>query len=172
MFPLASTLVGGGLQIVGAIGAYQAQQGYYQSQKNQADLEDQANQQNWNLAKLNFSRAQLQSLRNAQQSRSVAEASAVGSGAQYGSGAKGAQASITSQETNNLLGISQNWQVGQNLFDINQSISTQKKAAANYQQQASFWQGIGSVGGAISGQGNNLKALFPGSQGQPQPQET
>jgi len=164
MFPIAQAAsLGGGLafQALGAYESYQAQQGYYQSQKNIAQLEQQANEQNWDLAQLNFRRSQLESLRRAQQTRSIAEASAVGSGAQFGSGAKGAQAGITADEERNLLGISQNWQIGAKLFDINQSISGQKIAAANYQEKASMWGGLGSLGGNLASSSQNLGQLFP-----------
>ena len=169
MFPVAQGLafgVGEGLEITGAIGAAQAQKGYYQSQQNIAALEQQTNEKNHQLQELTFNRSKLQALRNAQQSRSLALAANVGetgSGTQRGSAYGGALGGIGGEYGTNVTSISQNEQIANAEYEINNSISAQKQQSAKYQGEAAMWQGIGSIGKDLAGSSAGLGSLFPNS---------
>jgi hypothetical protein len=166
MFPVAQAGafgVGEAFSIAGAIGQSQANKGYYQSQQNIAALEGQANQQNYQLQELTFNRSKLQALRNAQQAGSIARAAATGSGAQFGSAAGGAQGGIMGEYGTNVTAISQNEQTANALYTINQGITTQKEAAAGYQEKAATWAGLSSIGSSLAGSSKGLGELFPNS---------
>lgn len=141
---------------IGAYGQYEAAQGISQSSQNIAKLQQQQNQVNWTQAQLSSRRNSLQEIRNAQQARSYATSSATSQGAQFGSGLQGGLGQISGQAGTNLLGLSQNLQLGAQSYALNQSISGQEMNIAKYQGQQSMWAGLGSIGGGMSSFGKSL----------------
>ena len=98
---------------------------------------------------LNASRQQMQNLRNTQLQRSMALNSATNQGAQFGTGLQGGYGQISGESGDNRLGISQNLEFGEQMFDANAEASAHKLRASNYQSQASTWQGIGAIGSSL-----------------------
>lgn len=141
---------------IGAYGQYEAQQGISQSSQNIAQLQQQSNTIKFNQAKISARRNQMEVLRNEQRARSLALSNSVNQGAQFGSGLQGGYGQIAGQSNTNLLGISQNLQTGQQLYDVNQSISSQEQQISKYQGQAAMWQGVSSLGGGASSLGSSF----------------
>ncbi len=148
--------VGAAMGVAGAIGQYSAQQGIYQSGQNIAALEGQSNAIKFAQSKMQSRRAGLQEIRNAQVARSLSLSAATNQGASTGSGYKGAQGQISGQEFTNLLGISQNQQYGQQIYDVNQSISAQEQQISKYQGQAAMWSGLTGAGSGASSLGSSF----------------
>jgi hypothetical protein len=103
------------------------------------------NTQNQTAMELDARRQQMQDVRTAQQARAMSLATGVaqgGSGFVGGSSARGgAYGEISGQSNVNLLGVSQNLQIGETIFGLNTDISNQKIAQNNLeysyaQQQA------------------------------------
>lgn len=145
--------------VVGAIGQYSAQQGMAQSSQNIAALEQQSNAIKFAQSKMQSRRAGLQEIRNAQVARSLSLSASTNQGASTGSGYKGGLGQISGEEFTNLLGISQNQQYGQQIYDVNQSISAQEQQISKYQGQAAMWSGLTGTGqGAASLGGSIIKS--------------
>lgn len=110
-------------------------------------------------------RQQMQNLRNTQLQRSMSLNSAVNQGAQFGSGLPGGQAQVSDQGGVNALGISQNLQMGEKMFDLDNQVSADKLEASNYNSQAATWQGIGSMASSITKAAPTLNNIFSGAFG-------
>lgn len=159
----ASSIGGLGAMGVGMAGSavagyfgMQAEQGVTQASQNIAKLQEQANQVNYNTARLSIRRNQMQELRNAQQSRSLALAAGVAQGAQFGSGVQGGYGNVSGEAGNTLLGLNQNLSSAGQMFDINKSISDQEIAKSGYQGTANMWQGIGQMAGGLGSAGGSV----------------
>lgn len=160
----SSTALGGlGAIGVGAVGSavsgyfgMQAEQGVTQATQNISALQEQANQINYNQARMTISRNSLQEIRNAQTARATAIAGATNQGAQFGSGLAGGESQITAQAGTNLLGLNQAARFAGQMNTVNQGISQQEIARAGYQGTAQMWQGIGSAFGGLASAGNSL----------------
>jgi hypothetical protein len=156
----------GGLAL-SAIGQEQqskAQSAVYQSDINTASLEMQVNEQRRQQMNLNFRRQSIENLRNVQKTQAQGMAAAVAGGAQFGSGAKGGQAQAAAQGGWNMESLSQNFQIGNQMFNLDNQIDQQKIAKAQAETAASKASGIASLGGDITkGAGNiaQLMSLLP-----------
>lgn len=149
---------GGGAigSLISGIGGMSDASGIAKASQNIAQLQTQMNAVKWNQSQLNFNRSRLQELRNAQQGRSTALASATGSGAQFGSAYGGALGQIGGEEGNTMVSLSQNEQLGQKAYDINTSIGAQEQQIAKYQGDAATWAGIGKIAQGTIGLGGAL----------------
>lgn len=120
---------------------------------------------------LDAGRKQMETLRNTQRMRSMATNAAVGQGAQFGSGLQGGLAGISGQSGVNQLGINQNRQLGEGMFDLNAKISTQKMNIADAGAQmakAQAWSSLGkSLGGAMGPMSSLSKGLSFGGPSSP-----
>lgn len=161
----ASEAALGGLGAIGigavgsAVSGYfgmQAEQGVTQSSQNIAKLQEQANQINYNQARMTISRNSLQEIRNAQTARATAIAGATNQGAQFGSGLAGGEAQIAGQAGTNLLGLNQAASFAGQMNTVNQGISQQEISKAGYQSTANMWQGIGGMFGGLTSAGNSV----------------
>lgn len=178
-------MVGAGMAS-SAYGAYQQQEGYDKMQEGQAIQQagyakmSAASEQVNQLQKLitqdemkqeglrrqameiDASRNRIQVLRQAQQARAMGVAAAVNQGAFYGSGLQGGTAQVSGAAGFNLLGISQNLDMGRKNFDINADISQQKLGIAD--QNTILNQGQGQVyqGQGVSQAGQGMVQMGSG----------
>ncbi len=167
-------IAGLGMQIFGGLGAANVAKQTAQVSAGIAADEMQINAQKQQQMQLEASRAQLQNLRNVQQARAKGLEVATAGGAQFGSGLAGAQAAASDQGGVNALGISQNLQIGQNIFGLNNDVSGKKIQLAGLGGQAATDQGIASLGGAtlragpiIGSFARNIGAGFGSNPGGP-----
>jgi hypothetical protein len=141
--------VGLGMQIFGGLsGASNAKQQAEVSSQISAD-EQRVNDQKEQQMQLEASRAQTENFRKTQQARAQGLAAATSQGAQFGSGLAGGQAAATDQGLLNSRNISQNLQIGENIFGIDRDISSKKMQLASLGGEAATDQGISSLGGAL-----------------------
>src|SRR5882672_1056370 len=117
--------------IYGAIEGSQFAKQKADEEKAIAQLEMQADQQRRQAMEISARRQQVQTVRNAQQARATALSASVNQGAQFSTGAQGGQQGVTSQGNFANLGVSQNLQIGENLFNINSAIDATKIAEAD-----------------------------------------
>lgn len=125
-----------------------------------------------NAMELSSRRQQTENIRNAQLQRSMALTAATAQGAQFGSGLGGGIGQISGQANWNALGISQNLEFGQKMFDIDNLINNQKMIQAQAgadiagaQGDAATWQGISSFGGNMLGASGTMGNVFKGFGG-------
>lgn len=88
----------------------------------QQDIEAQRNQ----AMHLQANRQQMEIIRQGQRARSLALATATAQGANKGSGLQGGYGQISGQTGVNTKGVQQNLGIGQNIFDLNAGITTQR----------------------------------------------
>lgn len=158
-------IAGFGLGVYGSLGAAGASKQEAQISKQIAGLEIQADQQRKTAMEISARRMQTESVRNAQRARSMALQNATTQGAQFGSGLQGGYGSIEGQSAFNQLGVSQNLQIGENLFGINQQIDVQKMAMADAKSTESTDMAIGGLGkglGSVVGDVFKIGGLFAG----------
>lgn len=141
---LATSIIGGMKQTAAAKQQAAAQQQI-------ANLEIDADKQRRQAMELDSQRKSMEVLRNSQRARAISLTAAVSSGSQFGSGYAGAQGQISGQSGVNLLGISQNTTIGENLFDISSSISGQRMKMAQASSDMATGAGISAIGKSISG---------------------
>lgn len=111
---------------------------------------------------LDAKRKSLETLRSGQQAYALSLSTGTAQGAQFGSGMAGGLAQTKGSTNSQLLGISQNLQSGNSIFDINQDISAQRIALgkAGYIEgthglvntsgtQAALGAGLTSLGGTV-----------------------
>lgn len=136
------TAAGTAFQTFGAMDAANAQ-------KNMTALEMQAEAQRRKAMELDARRRTMEIIRQQQRARATSLTVANAQGAQFGSGLGGAYGQIGGQTGINLLGTSQNLEIGRNIFDINSQISQQRMAMADAQSMMAFGQGLQSLGGSF-----------------------
>lgn len=152
---IGTALAGTATSMIGA-----SEQGDAQQQMLAIQAKEQ--QQRQNLFEIEQQRKRVEDLRNAQTATSTARSRAVNQGAQFGSGLLGGMAQVKGESNYNLLGIQQNTQIGENLFDLDQQLTEAKIASA----QASTLQQIGgsltSFGGSVINSMGNIGKLTSG----------
>jgi len=139
---IGASAIGGVTSIVGAGMANSANQKILQG-------EQQIEAQRFKAMKLKADRDQMQALRTQQQAVAMGLTNANAQGANLGSGVQGGAAEIMGQTGQNLLGITQNEQIGTNIFGINQQITGARMDLANAQTVSSIGQGLSSFGGSL-----------------------
>lgn len=152
-------LLGLGGSLFGGLESASGAKAKYQAEQNIASLEMQVNEQRRQAMEISARRQQLQNVRNAQQAQATALASAVGSGAQFSSSAQSGQRQAGAEAAYSNLGVSLNEQIGENIFNIESSISAQKIAEAQAESKIASGQGISSIFGAIGSQAGNIGKL-------------
>lgn len=153
---LGIAAVGIGMQAYGMFGANEAQEQAQASAQRTAVLEQQVNAQRRNAMELNARRQQLEIYRNAQRARAQGTAAAVNQGASKGSGLQGGLAQVYGQSAFNLQGVTQNLEIGRNIFGLNDQISKEKALQSSYQSEAATYGGIASFGGSVTGSAGTL----------------
>jgi cell division protein FtsL len=164
--PSFSTSAGGlaglgglGFSLFGGLQQMDASKEEADISKNIAGYEQQINEKHRQAMELDANRQQMQTVRTAQVARATALQNATTQGAQQGSGLQGGYGGIAGQTGVNQLGISQNLQIGENLFDLNNQISQQKMRMADAKSKAAQGQGLASFGGDIMKAIPNLMKL-------------
>lgn len=146
--------VGVGLAGVGALTQVEAARRAEQHQKAIIEAEMRAEERRRRAMELEARRRSLEILRVQQRARSTALAVATNQGMAYGSALPGAYGQISGQSGVNMLGVSQNLQLGQQMFDINAGISQNRIGMASAQSQM-------MTGGALSSLGGTLISVMP-----------
>lgn len=135
-------------------------------QKQMAGVEIQENETRRNAMELTSRRQSMENVRQAQLARSMSLNAATNQGAQFGSGLAGGQASISGQTNTNQLGVNQNLQLGEKMFDYSGQMDELKMALSDAQSQAATDAGIGKLIGGLGGSMGNIGKLgglfFPG----------
>lgn len=142
--------VGLGMQIFGGMSASEHADQANQVQQQIAGLEKDVNGQRRDAMELSARRQQMEVFRNNQRQRAMATNAAVNQGAQFGSGLQGGLAQVQDQSMFNSLGISQNLQIGRNIFGFNDQITSYKAQLSSIQTEMGKDQGMASLGGSIS----------------------
>lgn len=114
----------------------------------------------------------IQAVRQAQQARSMSIAAATAQGAGFAggfgpsSGYSGGAAQVNSRNNFNILGINQNLQAGEGMFNLNADITQQRigladtsTAMANAQGTVAMGQGTVGLGQGMVGQGQGYMSL-------------
>lgn len=162
--------IGAGFSIAG--GVYSAITGSEDAsaeagiQKQEINTEMQENETRRTAMELTSRRQETQNIRQAQLARSMALSIGTnqgGGGFQQGSAAGGAYGSIGGQAGLNTLGISQNLQIGEKMFDLTGQMDREKMAMADAQARAAghsaFGKLLGGIGSSAGGIGSLLGLL-------------
>lgn len=147
------------MQLFGGMSASQNASEAHEIQGRIAGLEGKVNDQRRNQMELSARRQQMEIFRNAQRARAMGTNAAVNQGAQFGSGLQGGLAQVQDQSMVNSLGISQNLEIGRNIFGINDQISQQRVALSNVQSDMATNQGIASFGGSLMGAAGTISNI-------------
>jgi hypothetical protein len=113
------------------------------SAKRQAEAGEDAEKARQRAANLDAQRRKRAVIREAAMQRSVALSNATVQGAEAGSGLQGAYGSVAGQSNNNISGITQQQELGNQVFAAN-------ARAQRASSQSATWDGIGSLGGALT----------------------
>lgn len=156
------------MQAGGLFGAFGASKQAQKEAEYQAQQEIEIQKQKRTAMELSSRRQQMENLRNTQLQRSMAITAATAQGAQLGTGLQGGLAQVTNTGNWNALGINQNTEIGENIFDLNQNISYSKINQSQHQADAAMWQGFGQLGGSLMGASGKMGNIFGGMGGQSQ----
>lgn len=153
------SLVGVGLSLFG--GNEQANIAKQEAQVSQDEIaqEQKVNDQRQQAMELSAHRQQLEIVRNTQRQRALGLASATSKGAQYGSGMPGGQADTTNQGVFAFQGVSQNLQIGENIFGLDKLISGDKSQMSALQGQMAEAGNYAAYGAAVSKSADPLGRL-------------
>lgn len=121
--------------------------------------EQQINNQKQMQMQLEGRRMQMENLRNSQRLRAQATAAATNQGANLGSGLQGGLSQISDQSGVQALGINQNQEIGNNIFGINNDISSKKMQLADVQSSQATDAALMSLGGALVKTGGTIGGL-------------
>lgn len=143
-------LAGLGVSVYGQVQQSKDEKTAYGSRIAQAQLDEQVNSQRQRQMELTYNRNSLENLRKTQQTNAMALATSTNQGAQFGSGAAGGRAQVTSAGAFNQLGMNQNYQIGENIFGLDNQIDEQKINEAKAQSAANSAGGIAAIGGDIT----------------------
>lgn len=155
----AGAAIGLGSSIFGGMKSMEGAKEANQAQVNIINLEQQSEGQRKNAMELSAHRQSMEALRVNQRMRSMALNNATGQGAQFGSGLQGGEAQIQGQSEVNLLGINQNLEIGENLFNINAQKSQQQLLLAAANSKSATGNAISGMGKAVAGSIDSLSRL-------------
>ncbi len=122
-------------------------------QKQEIATQMQIESQKETSMELTARRQMTENVRNAQMSRSMALAAGTNQGAQFGTGVQGGEQTVMGQAGVNSLGISQNLQIGRNIFGLTTQLDSEKIAMADAQSKAASDAAFGKM---LSGIGSAL----------------
>ncbi len=157
--------VGLGLKLFGSLSASSDANKISQVEQQKFGVEQQVNDQRQQAMNLSARRQQLEIFRNTQRARAQGLNAAVQQGAQFGSGFAGGQASTQSQGLFNSLGVSQNQQIGNNIFGLDSRISGLNSQEAGLKGQMATDQGWSSLGGSILSSAGTLGGIAKSAGG-------
>lgn len=114
-------------------------------------------------AAMDARRRELQTIRESQKARAMALTSATAQGAGLGSGLQGGYGQIQGDTATNYLGIAQNLEFGQRLYDVNANeINPAKVALSQAQGRMATGQGMSSFGGSLMNSVGTIGRLAQG----------
>lgn len=146
----ALAVAGIGLGIASFIGGSDAAEEEARIQKQIAAQQAKIEEQKRLGMELDAQRRTIQTVRSAQQARSIALNNATAQGAGKGSGLMGGYAQISGQANSGLLAINQNLDIGRNISDANIAISGLNSQLADAKADESFYSGLGALGGSFT----------------------
>lgn len=150
--------LGGGLSSM--FGGQSFADEYNKQEQQKFQLEKQVQQQRQGAMELSARRQQLEIFRNTQRARAMGINASVNQGAQFGTGMLGGIFSTQSQGNFNALGVSQNLEIGRNIFGLNQQITDvnakESSLKAQYQSDQALSKGISDLGNSIMGSAGTL----------------
>lgn len=142
-------VVGMGMQIFGGMSAADDAKREAELSKQISGFQQKQNEVRRQQMELSASRSQIENVRNMQRARAMATASAVNQGAQFGSGLQGGIAQINSAAGWQNLGIDQNLQLGNKMFDYQNQISGLQGQMADVKGQQAEDAAWASLGGSL-----------------------
>lgn len=137
-------LLGSGISLVSGIMGSAAQSEMVAKQAAASTRAENAREQQM---RLDSHRQRRQAVREGLLARSMSLTAGVSQGAQYGSGVAAGLAQATSGAAENVQAISSNETLGGRVFQANRDYY---QATSEGQAKVAMWQGIGSIGGALS----------------------
>lgn len=155
-------VAGGAIAYFGASESADAAGKATAANKQIVEYERQIEAQRRNAMELDYRRKSMQLMRNAQKARALALTNATSQGAGQGSGLQGGYGQIAGDTGTNALGLSQNVQIGRNIFDLNYQISGQKLALAEAGVQSQEGAAISSAGTSIMSSAGTIGKLSSG----------
>jgi hypothetical protein len=168
MFMAGSAVLGLATQAFGSGGMFgsakkQNQISQQESAVSQQEFqtEEQMNQVRRQSMELYADRQRLEVARKTQLTASQGQAIAVNQGAQFGSGFFGGQAQSINEGAWNTVGINQNEDLGEKMFDLTGQLDQQKAQMAALGTQMSSAQSSSATSGAIAGMGSTLIKDLP-----------
>lgn len=147
---IASGVLGIGMSILGGSQATEAAKHKAEAQRQIAGFEMQQDEVRRKAMELSAHRQQIEVLRNAQRARSLALNNATSQGAQLGSGLQGGFGQIAGAANWNNTGIQQNLSFGEQMFNLNRSISQQKMNIGDFESSAATAAGISKIGSSLT----------------------
>lgn len=160
-----AALVGAGASAYGSMQSARAAKDQAAAQQQMIDAQQRQEALRMKAMELDNRRKQTEALRQQQRARALSLATATNQGAGQGSGLFGAYGQTQGMVGNNLLGLNQALQFGQQNFAINGDISSARMGMASAQSQAMQGQALSSLGGTILsnlGTINNIGKEFQG----------
>jgi hypothetical protein len=127
-----------------------AQGQVYQADVHTAQLEQQVNEQRRQQMNLTYQRQSIENLRNVQKAQASGLAAATNQGAQFGSGLQGGRSQEAAQGAWTMESLSQNFQIGNQMFNLDNQINQQKILKAQAESSANKASGLMSLGGDIT----------------------
>lgn len=153
---VAASVAGTAVQMSAASKARDAQEQQLQAQQQEVEDQRKIEAQRQQAMELDARRKQLEIIRNQQRARALALATTTSQGASYGTALGGAYGQISGQANTNSLGISQNLDIGRNIFGLNNDISNARMAYYDAGFGLADAKYYSSIGSGISSLGNDL----------------
>lgn len=158
----ASTLIGMGVEAYGFLNESKYASQATQIQQQILATDEQMNQQREQQMNLDAARKMINVQQRTQMARSRTLAAAVNQGGQFGSGAAGASGSEASQAARNVEGISQDWTIGKNIFNLTSLEDQLKSKLTGVQSEQANYGAIAGLGGNLAGGSQSIGKLLGG----------
>lgn len=149
LITIASTVAGVGMGVAGYAQQRKAASDMQSSQNDMVQNMQAAEAQRKQAMELDARRRQMELIRQGNVARATSLASATAGGDAFGSGLQGAYGNIEGGMNTGLTGVSQNLQIGRNIFGINSNITQDRLAYSNAQGSMYAGQGMMSLGGQM-----------------------
>lgn len=156
MMSLGASVIGMVTQGIGMLGSMSESSKLASDEKGILSDEMQENEIRRQAMMLSANRQKIETIRKTQKASAIGMAAAVNQGAQFGSGAAGGQAAAKSQGAFDILGINQNLQLGNQIFDIDKQIDLTKMNMADIQTSLMNYQGLMGLGSGLAKSGSSL----------------
>lgn len=152
--------LGLGMQVFGGLGASSAAKAASLTAQAEVGQEQALNNVKQQQMNLSANRQQMETFRNVQRARAQGLNAAVQGGAQFGSGLQGGQAQASDQGGYNNLGVRQNQQFGNQIFGIDQNITSLKGQISQDQGTQASDTALAGVGGSLTKSAGTMSNIF------------